>query len=58
MTVLTKPKVDGLEAKEKATFLANSKSIQKIFDDEVKNANRTIPTKLDRITNKSEINIL
>ena len=58
MTVLTKPKVDGLEAKERATFLANTKTIQKIFDSEVKNENRTVPTKLDRLTDRSEINIL
>ena len=58
MTVLTKPKVDGLEAKERATFLANTKTIQKIFDTEVKNENRTVPTRLDRTTDKSEINIL
>ena len=58
MTVLTKPKIDGLEAKEKATFLANTKAIQKIFDDEVKNDQRTVPTRLDRLTDKSEINIL
>ena len=58
MTVLTKPKVDGLEAKERATFLANTKAIQKIFDTEVKNENRTVPTRLDRTTDKSEINIL
>lgn len=58
MSVITKPKVDGLEAKEKATFLANSQIILKKFDSEVKNDNRSIPTRLDRITDKSEINIL
>jgi hypothetical protein len=58
MTVLTKPKIEGLEAKEKTTFLANTKTIQKIFEDEVKNDNRTVPTRLDRISDKSEINIL
>jgi murein DD-endopeptidase MepM/ murein hydrolase activator NlpD len=58
MSVITKPKVDGLEAKERASFLANSKAIQKKFDDEVKNENRSIPTKLERTTDKSEINIL
>jgi murein DD-endopeptidase MepM/ murein hydrolase activator NlpD len=58
MSVITKPKVDGLEAKEKATFLANSQIILKKFDAEVKNDQRSIPTKLDRITDKSEINIL
>ena len=58
MSVITKPKVDGLEEKEKKTFLANSKIIQTKFDEEIKNEKRNIPTKLDRITDKSEINIL
>lgn len=58
MSVITKPKVDGLEAKEKASFLATTKDIQRKFDNEVKNENRSIPTKLERTTDKSEINIL
>ena len=58
MSVITKPKVDGLEAKEKASFLATTKDIQRKFDNEVKNENRRIPTKLERTTDKSDINIL
>jgi murein DD-endopeptidase MepM/ murein hydrolase activator NlpD len=57
LPVLTQPKIDGLEAKERATFLANTKVIQKAFDSEVNNEHRTIPTRLDRITDKSEINV-
>ena len=58
LSVITKPKIDGLSGKGKATFLANSQIVQKTFDNEVKNENRTVPTRLDRITDKSEINIL
>ena len=58
MTVITKPKVDGLEEKEKASFLANTKSIQNKFENEIKSETRNIPTKLDRTTDKSEINVL
>jgi murein DD-endopeptidase MepM/ murein hydrolase activator NlpD len=58
LSVITKPKIEGLSGKGKATFLANSQVIQKIFDNEVKNENRSIPTRLDRTTDKSEINIL
>lgn len=58
MSVLTKPKVDALQEKAKATFLANTKTIQKKFETEIKNENRSTPIKLDRITDKSEINIL
>lgn len=58
LSVITKPKIDGLSGKGKATFIANSEVIQKTFDSEVKNENRSIPTRLDRITDKSEINIL
>lgn len=58
MGVIAKPKVDGLEEKEKTSFLATTKDIQRKFDNEVKNENRRIPTKLERTTDKSEINIL
>ena len=58
LTVITKPKVDGLEEKEKASFLANTKSIQNKFENEIKSETRNIPTKLDRTTDKSEINVL
>jgi murein DD-endopeptidase MepM/ murein hydrolase activator NlpD len=58
MGVIAKPKVDGLEEKEKTSFLATTKDIQRKFENEVKNENRNIPTKLERTTDKSEINIL
>ena len=58
MGVIAKPKVDGLEEKEKTSFLATTKDIQRKFDNEVKNENRRIPTKLERTKDKSEINIL
>lgn len=57
MSVLKKPKIEGLEGKEKATFLANSKVIIDIFDKEVNDENRAIPIRLDRVTDRSEINI-
>ncbi len=58
MTVLNKPSVNGLEAKEKMDFLASTKSIQKKFENEInRNDKRNNPTKLDRIKDKSEINI-
>ena len=58
MGVIAKPKVDGLEEKEKTSFLATTKDIQRKFENEVKNENRNSPTKLERTTDKSEINIL
>ena len=58
MSVLNKPSVDGLEAKEKIAFLATSKAIQKKIEDEIhKNEKRKTAIKLDRTTDKSEINI-
>lgn len=57
MTVLTKPKIEGLEGKDKTTFIANSKNIINIFDKEMNNENRTTPTRLDRVTDRSDVNI-
>ncbi|WP_323657939.1 peptidoglycan DD-metalloendopeptidase family protein [Aliarcobacter butzleri] len=57
MTVLTKPKIEGLEGKDKVTFIANSKNIINIFDKEMNNENRTTPTRLDRVTDRSDVNI-
>ena len=58
MTVLNKPSVDGLEAKEKIAFLATSKVIQKKIEDEIhKNEKRKIATKLERNSDRSEKNI-
>ena len=59
MPVLNQPKVDGLEAKEKAAFLANSQNIIKKFESEIKNDNKNLPTKVNiRNSNKSDVNIL
>ncbi|MCR8710428.1 peptidoglycan DD-metalloendopeptidase family protein [Aliarcobacter butzleri] len=57
MTVLTKPKIEGLEGKDKVAFIANSKNIINIFDKEMNNENRTTPTRLDRVTDRSDVNI-
>ena len=57
MTVINKPSVDGLDGKQKAIFLASTRDLQKKIENEIKNTNRTIPTKLDRTSDKSEINI-
>ena len=58
MSVLNKPSVDGLEAKEKIAFLATSKAIQKKIEDEIqKNEKRKTAIKLDRNSDRSEINI-
>ena len=57
LTVINKPSVDTLEMKERNLFLASTKTIEKKFQDEIKNQNRNIATKLDRTTDRSEINI-
>jgi murein DD-endopeptidase MepM/ murein hydrolase activator NlpD len=58
LSVITKPDLNGLEGKERASFLANTKIIQKKIEDQINSKNRTVPTKLDRTTDRSEINIL
>lgn len=58
LAVIKKPKIEGLDNKEKATFIANAQNIIKKFDSEVGNENRTTPTKFERTTDKSDINIL
>jgi murein DD-endopeptidase MepM/ murein hydrolase activator NlpD len=58
LSVITKPKINGLEGKDRATFLANTKITQKKIEDQINSKNRTVPTKLDRTTDRSEINIL
>jgi murein DD-endopeptidase MepM/ murein hydrolase activator NlpD len=57
MGILKKPKIEGLNGKDKTTFIANSKITIDTFDKEVKDENRTIPIRLDRLTDRSEINI-
>lgn len=57
LTVINKPSVDTLEMKERNAFLASTKAVQKKIEDQIKNQNRNIATKLDRTTDRSEINI-
>ena len=58
LTVINKPSVDGLEAKERTAFLASTKTIQKKIEDEIKkNEKRKTATRLDRDSDRSEINI-
>lgn len=58
LTVINKPKLQGLDPKDKKTFLANTQNIINKFEAEMKNENRSLPIKFDRTTDKSEINIL
>ena len=57
MTVLQRPKFEGLDPKEKPIFLANTKAIISKFNNQIENDNRTTPTRLDRISDKSIINL-
>jgi len=57
MTVLQRPKFEGLDPKEKPIFLANTKAIISKFNNQIENDNRTTPTKLDRISDRSIINL-
>ncbi|MEM5558573.1 peptidoglycan DD-metalloendopeptidase family protein [Aliarcobacter cryaerophilus] len=57
MTVLQRPKFEGLDPKDKPTFLANTKAIISKFNKQIENDYRTTPTRLDRISDKSIINL-
>ena len=57
MTVLQRPKFEGLDPKDKSTFLANTKGIISKFNNQIENENRTTPTRLDRISDRSIINL-
>ena len=57
MSVLQKPKFEGLDPKEKPIFLANTKAIISKFNKQIENDNRTTPTRLDRISDRSTINL-
>ncbi|WP_418186035.1 peptidoglycan DD-metalloendopeptidase family protein [Aliarcobacter vitoriensis] len=57
MTVLKKPKIEGLDPKDKVPFLANAKSIISKFNKEMNNDNRTTPNRLDRIHDRSNIDL-
>lgn len=57
MTVLQRPKFEGLDPKEKPIFLANTKAIISKFNKQIENDYRTTPTRLDRILDRSIINL-
>ncbi len=57
MSVLQRPKFEGLDPKEKPIFLANTKAIISKFNKQIENDNRTTPTRLDRISDRSIINL-
>ena len=57
MSVLQRPKFEGLDPKEKPIFLANTKAIISKFNNQIENDNRTTPTRLDRISDRSIINL-
>lgn len=57
LTVINKPSTDGLDGKERNAFLATAQTTQKKIENEIKKEKRNIPTKLERITDRSEINI-
>ena len=57
MTVLQRPKFEGLDPKDKSIFLANTKAIISKFNNQIENDNRTTPTRLDRISDRSIINL-
>ena len=57
MSVLQRPKFEGLDPKDKSTFLANTKGIISKFNKQIENDNRTTPTRLDRISDRSIINL-
>ncbi len=55
LKVIKKPETKGLKGKSKKIFIANAKEKIKVLNDETKKKNKPIPTRLDRITSKSEI---
>lgn len=57
MTVLNKPQTDGLESKERTSFLALTQNIIKKFESEMKSENRLNPKKFERIKDRSDVNI-
>ena len=57
MTVLQRPKFEGLDPKEKPIFLANTKAIISEFNKQIENDYSTTPTRLDRISDRSIINL-
>ena len=58
LKVIRKAETKGLKGKEKQTFIANTKFLVDEFKNEVNAENKTIATKLERVTYKSDINLL
>ncbi len=58
LKVIRKAETNGLKGKAKKTFLANSKNLINKFKNEVNDNNRAIATRLERLTDRSDINIL
>lgn len=57
MTVLKRPKMEGLNAKDKGSFITNAKTIINRFNKEIKDGNKVKPNRLDRINDKSNIDL-
>ncbi len=57
MRVIKRPKQNRLKGKSKRTFIANSKKIIKEFKKIIKNKNGIEAIKLNRKSNKSEIEL-
>ena len=57
LKVIKTPTSKGLAGKAKQTFIANTKNTMNAFDEQIKSDNRTKPTKLDRVTYKSDLNL-
>lgn len=57
MSVLQRPKFEGLDPKEKPIFLASTKETILKFNKEMESDNRAVPTRLDRISDRSIINL-
>ncbi len=56
LKIIKKPETKGLKGKNKKTFIANAKITIKKLNNQIKSKNKTIPTRLDRMMSKSEIN--
>lgn len=58
LNVIKKPQTDGLEAKERASFLANTQNLIKRFEKEISNEKRALPNKFERVKDRSDINVI
>lgn len=55
LKVIRRPQTVGLKGKKKKTFIANAKVTIDKFEKEIKNENKAIATRLDRLNSKSVI---